>query len=97
MALWIHYTKNPYSFELFPDGGEQISQEYGLFVYKFLDDFPVEQRMREWAYRDPMIIKCPEKLVELVQTDPIGEDPSRDEYVIPHKHFDKCEYWRLSC
>jgi len=94
-ARWIHFTKDSYDFDLTPGGGEAISREYGLFVYRYNDRFPVEERQREWAYRDPIIIECDRRYVELVQTDPLGNDRSRDEYAIPAKHFNKCEWWRL--
>jgi hypothetical protein len=94
MAKWIHFTDNAYNFELLADGGDVISQEYGLFVYKFHSEFPVDDRAREWG-REAIIIECPEEFVKLVQTDPLGDDPDRDEYAIPHKQFENCRYWEF--
>lgn len=94
MTTWIHFTKDAREFELTRQGGDSISQEFdGLFVYKFTDEYPIEQRRRDWANRDVIFVSCDVELVELVQRDPIGSDSSRDEYVIPSKHFDKCNWW----
>ncbi len=96
MAKYIHLTKES-GFELDPEKGNLISKEYkGLFVYKFSEEFPLEETMSAWGNRTPIIIDCPEHLVVFVQDDPIGDDPHMTEYVIPFEAFAKCRYWQLN-
>ena len=88
---YIHFTKEAV-FSLCRGAGDSISKEYdGLFVYQYTDEFPLSERQREWAYRDAVIIRCPTELVEFVQDDPLGHDCTRDEYLIPCKHFKNCQ------
>lgn len=96
MESYIHFTKNANTFDLDADGGDAISQECGgLFVYKYDSDFPVAQRAAEWGYRDAVVISVPDGVAQLEQTDPLGDDETRDEYVIPADAFDRCDYWKI--
>lgn len=95
MTTWIHFTKST-NFKLTRGGGDSISREYGLFVYKFTDDFPLEEMRAKWAYRDVIFIKCDDKYVDSVQDDPLCRDPSLDEYVIKSMHFNKCQVARIA-
>ena len=91
MATWIHFTAHP---EQFADGLESIDSDDfdrdGLYVYRYTEGLDVQERSRKWNYREPVYIRCDEEYVELVQTDPLGNDPTWDEYLIPVEHFDKC-------
>jgi len=96
--IWIHFTNDVVNFELtrasLMRGGTCARSFKGLFVYKFTEDYPIEERRAEWAYRDIIFVKCDEKFVEWFQDDPLGEDKTRDEYLIPARNFKKCEWWR---
>ena len=90
MTSYIHFTKSN-NFALSANAGDSISQEYGgLFVYEYDGEYPLAERQREWAYRDAVIIRCPAGLVEFIQDDPLGNDKTRDEYLIPTRHFNQC-------
>lgn len=99
MATWIHFTKDVFRFaeSRFLTTVEKTTPEMfsdeGLFVYRFTDDFPVAERSAAWGGRDAVYIKCDEALVEFVQSDPLGDDPTQDEYLIPLAAFGRCEIW----
>ena len=94
MSAWIHFTDDVENFfdglEQHDDDAENSFAEEGLFVYKHHKDFPEEQRSIDWGGRIGIIIYCDEAHVELVQTDPIGDDPDNDEYMIPVEAFPHC-------
>jgi hypothetical protein len=71
----------------------EMFTDEGLFVYKFTYDFPIDERRAGWGGREPVFIQCDAKYVELIQSDPIGNDETRDEYMIRVENFDKCTIW----
>lgn len=95
MSEWIHFTDD---IDEFIDGIEEYDDddpasfcEEGLFVYKYHSNFPIEERSVAWGGRIGMIISCDENHVEIVQEDPLGDDPDNDEYIIPVENFQFCE------
>ena len=94
MATWIHFTEDVGEFleqlSYHEDDSPDSFSDEGLFVYKYHQDFPVEERGLAWGGRTDIIIECDEKHVELVQTDPLGDNPDNDEYIIPVANFKHC-------
>jgi len=94
MALWIHFTDSD-NFDLAALTAGVHGEFPGLFVYRYSESFPVAERSREWGHREAVIVECDENLVKCVQPDPLGDDETRDEYLIPPVAFDRCDWWWL--
>ena len=94
MATWIHFTEDVSEFidslSYHEDDSPDSFSGEGLFVYRYHADFPIEERGLAWGGRTGIIIECDEKYVEIVQTDPLGDNPDNDEYLISIEHFKHC-------
>ena len=95
MKTWIHFTEDVEGFiedlkSIEDDDPASFAAE-GLFVYKWRDGFPEAEKSIEWGGRTGILINCEEKYVELIQEDPIGDNPDNDEYMILIENFKHCK------
>lgn len=91
MQTWIHFTEDVFdALEAIEDDSPESFTDEGLFVYKWHSDFPEAERSAAWGGRMALLINCPEHLVELIQEDPLGDNPDNDEYMIPIDAFAEC-------
>ena len=91
MNKWIHFTDD---LEKFPTG--QIIQaissndpaaftDVGLCVYRYNPDR--EDEMATAWQRLGVVIECSTDKVELLQENPLDDDPDYDEYIISTENF----------
>ena len=94
---YIHFTQDSHSFTLENGGGSLVSQDAdGIYVYEYTENFPVAERSAKWNGREPIIIECEENLINFEQDDPLGNDRTFTEYVIPASVFSQCNWWKLA-
>lgn len=88
MTTWVHFTDKPENF----DGGLKKSSRAvygdGILVYKVTPEQDIEEKIQKWS-RTPIYFMCDDKYVSLEQGDPLGTDPTWDEYFIKSKYFNK--------
>ncbi|MBM3749109.1 MAG: hypothetical protein FJW34_25370 [Acidobacteria bacterium] len=91
-TVWLHYTRDPEAFAVLKPATSEDPASFawwGLCVYRY---YCSEQEIAleiGWQ-REHITIECDEQYVELLQENPLDDNPWYDEYIIPIAHFDKC-------
>lgn len=94
MTTWLHFTADPAAFALDPEHVADVAAERpGLWLYRELDAAAFAARAADWG-QDAVVIEAPDDAVELVQTDPLDDDPGRDEYFLPVAQFARARITR---
>lgn len=96
MAIWLHCTADP---DAFYESGIRATESRhpddfraeGLFVYRDPGIAVDRRAIADVWSRDYVLIECDEQYVTLVQRNPIADDSTYDEYMIPVEHFTHAE------